>query len=184
MSISKEEFRKKCKEKLGKKAPNEYYLNAKLNLRLQKVLKTLEPFRTVLVYVPLDIEADIRKTVNKLRKKHTVLIPFMEGKSFKMVSYRLPLKKKKFGIYEAGNSYRKFKNLDIAIVPVVGVDKNLQRIGFGKGMYDRFFATLKKRPYTIFVQKRPCIVNDAVCDRHDIKGDLLLTPKGWLEKRR
>lgn len=68
----------------------------------------------------------------------------MQGESFKMVPFRLPLKKKKFGIYEAGNSLRDIKNIDVAIVPVVGVDGNLQRVGFGKGMYDRFFEKLKK----------------------------------------
>ena len=39
---------------------------------------------------------------------------------------------------------RNINNIDIAIVPAVGVDGNLQRIGFGKGMYDRFFEKLQE----------------------------------------
>ena len=83
----------------------------------------------------------------------------MEGKSFKMVSYRLPLKKKKFGIYEAGNTIRNIKKIDIAVVPVVGVDGRLQRVGFGKGMYDRFFEKLEKKMYSINVKDKSLIFN-------------------------
>jgi 5-formyltetrahydrofolate cyclo-ligase len=106
----------------------------------------------------------------------------MEGESFKMVPFRLPLKKKKFGIYEAGNTLRNIKKIDIAIVPIVGVDGNLQRIGFGKGMYDRFFAKLKKRPYTIFIQSEFCFTKELVCDEYDITCDLLITPKVKVRK--
>jgi len=101
----------------------------------------------------------------------------MEGESFKMVPFRLPLIEKKFGIFEAGNTLRNINKIDIAIVPAVGVDGNFQRIGFGKGMYDRFFAKLKKRPYIIFVQPELCYTKKLLCDDYDVVCDLLLTPK-------
>ena len=72
----------------------------------------------------------------------------MDGVSFKMVPLRLPLERKAFGIYEPRASHRKINLIDVAIVPAVGVDGSLRRIGFGKGMYDRFFPTLKTRPFT------------------------------------
>lgn len=62
-------------------------------------------------------------------------------------------------------------------MPAIGVDVNMQRIGFGKGMYDRFFSKLKKRPYIIFIQPELCYTNKSVCDDYDIACDLLLTPK-------
>jgi 5-formyltetrahydrofolate cyclo-ligase len=93
-----------------------------------------------------------------------------------MVPFRLPLNKKKFGILEAGNTLRNINKVDIAIVPAVGVDKNLQRVGFGKGMYDRFFAKFKKKPYTIFIQPEICYTKESLCDSYDVACDLLLTP--------
>lgn len=62
-------------------------------------------------------------------------------------------------------------------MPVVGVDGNLQRVGFGKGMYDRFFAKLKKRPYTIFIQSEFCYTKEFICDEYDITCDLIITPR-------
>lgn len=61
-------------------------------------------------------------------------------------------------------------------MPVVGVDGNLQRVGFGKGMYDRFFAKLKKRPYTIFIQSEFCYTKEFICDSYDIACDVIITP--------
>ena len=185
MSITKESFRKKCIKQHQKRRPNTFYLDAKVNEKLFKLLqKRAKRGSKILFYVPLGFEADIRKTLRKMRRNHTILVPFMEGKSFKMVPYRLPLKKKKFGIYEAGNSFRKFKNLDIAVVPAVGIDKQNKRVGFGKGMYDRFFAKLRKRPYTIFVQRQECKTDKNVCDDYDVAADAVVTAGARLEKRK
>ena len=183
MPLTKAQFREKCLKKIRSTSRhNQFYKNALLNAKLQKELKNLKN-KKILFYYPLGFEADIRKTLTKMRQDCDVFIPFMQGESFKMVPFRLPLKEKKFGIYEAGNTIRNIKNIDVAIVPVVGVDGNLQRIGFGKGMYDRFFAKLQKRPYTIFIQIDFCHTEKLICDDYDISCDLLLTPVKSLRTR-
>ncbi len=183
MPLTKTIFRKNCLNKIKNRVKhNKHYMDAKLNLRLQRELKGVKN-KKILFYYPLPFEANILKTLQKMRQNCDIYIPFMEGESFKMVPFRLPLKEKKFGIFEAGNTYRKLEKIDIAIVPAVGVDGNLQRVGFGKGMYDRFFAKLKKRPYTIFVQSELCYTKKFICDAYDVSCDLLLTPKVRLEKR-
>ena len=176
MTLTKTAFRKNCLQKL-KNSPkhNKLYKTYLINRRLKFELKNLKN-KKILFYYPLPMEANILKTLQEMRKICDVYVPFMEGKSFKMVPFRLPLKKKKFGIFEAENTYKNINKIDIAIVPAVGVDGNLQRVGFGKGMYDRFFEKLKKRPYTIFIQKEICYTQEYVCDAYDITCDVLLTP--------
>ena len=175
MTLTKSVFRKKCMDRMKNRSKNSFVYNK--NIINNKLLKELNGVKNknILLYYPIEFEADIRKSMQYLRKNNNIYLPFMENKSFKIVPFRLPLQKKKFGIYEAGNSLKKIKKIDIAIVPVVGVDGNLQRIGFGKGMYDRFFAKLKKRPYTIFIQSEICFTKEIVCDHYDVKGDLLIT---------
>ena len=52
------------------------------------------------------MEVDVLPLINKLRKKQVnVYVPYMEGDSFKVVKYRLPLEKKEFGIKEPNNSF-------------------------------------------------------------------------------
>ncbi len=176
MALTKTLFRQNCLQKL-KNLPshNKLYRSSIVNKELLKELKYAKNLR-ILFYYPLTMEANILKVLTKMRQKNDIYIPFMQGESFKMVPFRLPLKKKKFDIFEAGNTDRNINKIDIAIVPVVGVDGNLQRVGFGKGMYDRFFEKLQKRPYTIFIQQKFCHTKEFICDSYDITGDLLLTP--------
>jgi len=182
MPLTKKQFRQKCLKKLkgGSKKSRlceTYRLNRVLLREIQR-----HKAKNILFYYPLENEADIRKTILFLRRKKNLFLPFMVDKSFKMVPFRLPLKKKKFGIFEAGNTLRNIRNIDIAIVPVVGVDGNLQRVGFGKGMYDRFFDKLHKKPFTIFIQAKLCYTDEKVCDAYDISGDLLITPSKIIQR--
>jgi 5-formyltetrahydrofolate cyclo-ligase len=103
----------------------------------------------------------------------------MEGKSFRLVKYRYPLRVKRFGIKEPNDSkqYRK-KQIDIAVVPIVGMDASYRRVGFGKGMYDRFFEketeNIKK---VVFVARELCFSKEIVTDRYDIKADIVIVPR-------
>ncbi|MCD6172746.1 MAG: 5-formyltetrahydrofolate cyclo-ligase [Sulfurimonas sp.] len=183
MTLTKAKFRENCLKKLKQQPKhNQLYKNLMLNQKLLKELKKRKNC-SILFYYPLGFEADIRKTLLKMRQISNVYVPFMQQQSFKMVPFRLPLKKKKFGIFEAGNTIRNINKIDIAIVPAIGVDTNLQRVGFGKGMYDRFFAKLKKKPYTIFIQPEICYTKEKVCDSYDISCDMLLTPKTKIVKK-
>jgi len=184
MYLTKVIFRQNCLKKI-KNSPkhNSFYKNSLINKKLMRELKAFRN-KKILFYCPLPFEANILKSLYEMRKKSQVYVPFMQGESFKMVPFRLPLQKKKFGIFEAGNTLRNIKNIDIAIVPAIGVDGNLQRIGFGKGMYDRFFEKLKSKPYTIFVQPEFCYTKEFICDSYDVTCDLLLTPKKGLKNRK
>ena len=146
-----------------------------------KILNIIDLYRpkNILVYIPLKIEVDIRPLIKQLKKRKDVevYVPYMKGKSFVPVKYRLPLKKRRFGIKEP--NFSTFKNNDIAfdliVVPIVGVDKTYRRIGFGAGMYDRFFETLSKKPTTIFVSTKLCRTKEIVTQEHDIKPDYIIT---------
>lgn len=183
MTLNKTSFRKNSLKTLkNSSVHNRLYKTSLVNKKLLMLLKSKKR-QKILFYYPLAMEVNILKTLAKLRKNNDIYIPFMVEQSFKMVPFRLPLKRKKFGIYEAGNTNRNIKKIDIAIVPVVGIDGNLQRIGFGKGIYDRFFEQLKKRPYIIFTQLEFCHTKKFICDDYDIAGDILLTPKKIMTKK-
>jgi 5-formyltetrahydrofolate cyclo-ligase len=182
--VSKSDFRADCLKRLKTLHPStKYSRDAKIRGILEAVLKELR-VRRILVFWPTGFEPDIRKTITILRREKEVYLPFMDGVSFKMVPLRYPLERKAFGIYEPRDSYRKYNLIDVAIVPVIGVDASLCRIGFGKGMYDRFFPTLKRKPFTIFIQSHACRTMRNVCDDYDVQGDLLITPAGVQSMRK
>jgi len=132
---------------------------------------------SIMLYVPLGLEPDIMPLIATLRKYGMrVYVPFMEGESFRLVQYRLPLKIKKYGVREPNNSYKyRARKIDIAIVPIVGTDRKHRRIGFGKGMYDRFFANEKNNiGHIVFVQRRLMCYPGIVSDPWDIVADEII----------
>ncbi|WP_024789862.1 5-formyltetrahydrofolate cyclo-ligase [Lebetimonas sp. JH292] len=162
----KNKFRKKC---LDKKIYNRYLLSKKISKEIYNLAKN---YKNILFFIPLKNEPDIKGVINALRrKKKNIFVPFMQDLSFKMVKYQLPIKKKKFSIFEPVNKQKTLQKIDLAIVPVVGITQNFQRIGFGRGMYDRFFANLKYKPKIVFLQLTPCATKLNVADKFDIKAD-------------
>jgi len=171
---NKSEFRLHSRAKLTK-LHNAYSRDKMLS---KQILERLKKFKihAVLLYIPLKIEVDMRKIITICRRKYQVFVPFMEGVSFKVVRYRLPLYTKRFNIKEPQNSFAVKPKIDLAIVPIIGVDGAFKRIGFGKGMYDRFFDTLATKPTVVFVQRELCMTQTLLGEEHDIGADIYLTP--------
>ena len=184
--MDKTTFRKICIERAKRGKNVHTYKHDKLiNKRLYSYVQKIGA-NSIMLYIPLKIEVNIYSLINKLRKeKKVVLVPFMEGESFRLVKYRLPLKKKQFGVKEPKNS-NKYKNkIDLAIVPIIGTDRTLRRVGFGKGFYDRFFEKNHKNISKIlFVGREYCVSSEIITDDHDVKGNFYITPKNSVFERK
>ena len=76
-------------------------------------------------------------------------------------------------------SLNKVKYPDILLVPLVAYDKNLNRIGYGGGFYDRYIKKIKKNKKIITIglaysfQK----VKKIPVNEYDIKLDFIVTEK-------
>lgn len=174
--MDKSEFRKIFLKRLQKSSQrSKLYKDKQVAQKVELIIKMLKP-KSILFYQPLQIEPNLNSLLIKYKKKIKILTPFMEGVSFKMVKFRLPLFRKKFNIREPKNSYARVPKIDLAIVPVLGVDGAFKRIGFGKGMYDRFFESLQSSPKIVFVQLGECFTQEFICESHDIRADIYITP--------
>lgn len=172
----KGDFRKTCINRLEFSSRFlKFYKDKKTVKKLKRFIDIYKP-KNVLLYIPMGLEVDVLPLINDLRKRQiNVFVPFMVEDSFKLVKYRLPLEIKKFGIKEPKNSFCVHKNIDLAIVPVVGVDKKCKRIGFGRGMYDRFFYRLNYKPFIVFTQLTLCKSKETLSNHYDIQADLIIT---------
>ena len=182
--MDKKTFRKICIERAKKRrGVRGYKFDKELNSRLYHLIQS-QKAKTIMLYIPLKIEINISSLILKLRReKKTLLVPFMEGESFSLVKYRLPLIRKQFGVQEPKNRNRYKHKIDLAIVPIIGTDRTLRRVGFGKGFYDRFFEKNHKRIQKIvFVGREYCVSSKIITDDYDVKGSLYLTPKNCHEK--
>ena len=173
---NKDKFRKRVLQSIKRYSINSYKKDKLLIKRLKKFIET-NGYKKVMMFIPLKSEVNLNPLIRDLRAKGVqIYVPFMEDKSFRLVKYRLPLQIKKFGIKEPKFSNLKIKEIDLAIVPIIGIDKNFKRVGFGKGMYDRFFEkNAKYIKHTIFIQRDLYYCNKIVTDYYDITADGIMT---------
>ncbi|MDR0746954.1 MAG: 5-formyltetrahydrofolate cyclo-ligase [Helicobacteraceae bacterium] len=155
--------------------------SAKTRGHLKKVLRALKP-KSVLVYLPLPFEADLRGLFPALRRNKKLYLPSVEKISFKMVEYGLPLERQSVSAPRRGG--RKIEKVEVMIVPCLCVDAAFRRVGFGKGMYDRFVCTLRNKPIVIFVQPFFLRLTRVITDNWDICGDFLVSAGGAIHNLR
>jgi len=171
----KNSFRKLVLNSCKKRANN--YKKDKLIVK--NLIKYIQENRlsNIMLFIPLANEVNILPLINYCRRKNiNIYVPFMQGKSFILVKYRLPLGIKKFKIKEPKFSSYKIRDIDLAIVPILGIDIKSKRVGFGKGMYDRFYAkNWKKIKKTIFIQRDLYICNKCITNNFDIYSDTIIT---------
>ena len=98
-------------------------------------------------YYPSNYEVDILNFLYKAsKKKFRIALPVIKSSnrmSYKPWVYKEPLYVNKFGILEPKNSKKKIIP-DLIMVPLVAFDNHLNRIGYGKGYYDRSLKKNKK----------------------------------------
>ena len=92
-------------------------------------------------------------------------------------STRDPLVINKYGIPEPTSNKAIYPN--ILLVPLVAFDKNLNRLGYGGGFYDRYIKKIKKikKVITIGLAYSFQKVKKVPISEHDIKLDFIITEK-------
>ena len=170
----KNRFRKEALKRLSKKRVNNYKIDKLLTKELFNFIKNIKA-KDIMLFIPLKTEPNIVPLIKLLREcGYNLYVPFIIGDRFKLVKYRLPLNKKNFGIKEPNNSYKKVKKIDLAIVPILGIDSTYRRVGFGKGMYDRFYSKYSSKiDKTIFLQRYIYCIDKEITNSYDISADYL-----------
>ena len=104
-------------------------------------------FPFIFLYYPYNYEVDILQILEKFEKKKFIITLPKIKKNSQMSFYQWstndPLAINKFGIPEPISKMVKYP--DVLIVPLVAFDKNLNRIGYGGGFYDRYIRKIRKQ---------------------------------------
>lgn len=145
-------------------------------------LEEYKKSKLVLIYVSLKYEIDTFKLINySLNTNKKVAVPKCEGDNiiFYEIKSLKDLEEGKFGILEpkANKPVTDFNN-SICIVPGVAFDKQNNRIGYGKGFYDRFLKNYKG--IKIGLTYEDCICDKIDSDINDIKMDKIIFNGGKL----
>ena len=100
--------------------------------------------------------------------------------SFKSWVFKEPLYVNQFGILEPKNSIKEIIP-DLIMVPLVAFDNRLNRIGYGKGYYDRSLrkiSKIKKNAISLGIAYSFQKCKKIPINSHDFKLDYIFTEKG------
>ena len=135
-------------------------------------------------YYPSNYEVDILKFLEEAsKKKFKITLPAIQSSnkmSFQSWVFREPLYVNQFGIPEPKNSKKKIIP-DLIMVPLVAFDNHLNRIGYGKGYYDRSLrkiSKIKKNAISLGIAYSFQRCKKIPVNKHDFKLDYIFTEKG------
>lgn len=173
--MNKQILRNKYKE-IRKNIKNKEVLD---NNIFNKIIESKEykQANLILIYVSLKDEVDTLELIEySLRIGKKVAVPKCEGDN--IVFYNIntldDLKEGSFKILEPITN-EVIANFDdsISIIPGIAFDKENNRIGYGRGFYDRFLE--EYNGIKIGLTYRECICDKIDTDINDIKMDIVIT---------
>lgn len=150
--------------------------------RLSKEPKLINA-KTILAYYPLPDEVNIAGFLDTLisKGKRVVLPEVVSDSEMILREYQgsFNLHSGSFGILEPnGEIFNDFFQIDIALIPGMAFDANGNRLGRGKGYYDRFFARILSEvgtlPYLIGICFPFQKVEVVPTDEHDYPMDTII----------
>ena len=181
--MNKTEIRNKIIKIRKKKFDKDLQINLSKFISFLKIDKL--NLKSIGGYYPSNYEIDDLDILDLLEKKNfKISLPIVKKKNqmnFYSWSRNDPLKINKFGIPEPVST--KVFHPDILLVPLVGYDSYLNRLGYGGGYYDRYIEKIEKIKKVIKIglafsfQK----ISSIPINQYDKKLDFIVTEKEILK---
>lgn len=180
---------------MNKEALRKEYTNIRKNIKnksykdnkiFNKIInsKIYKESNVVALYHSLNSEVDTINLIKyMLKDKKQVYLPKVLNDT-DMEFYKITMLedidyKNNLGIYEPSINQDKLNKylLDLIIIPGICFDKNKNRIGFGKGYYDKYMEDIKAIKVALSYEEQ--VVKDKMIStsNNDIKVDMIITDK-------
>ncbi|MCM1449654.1 MAG: 5-formyltetrahydrofolate cyclo-ligase [Clostridiales bacterium] len=152
----------------------------------RKVFERLEKLASfmlaehVLLYNSLPDELSTREFMEKWAGRKHIYLPRVNGVDLDVLPYdRTRMHLGAFRIEEPdGDSPVDLSLIDMVVVPAVAYDRSGNRVGRGKGYYDRLLSRMKA--VTVGVAYDFQLVDEIEVEAHDRAVDIVITPSGCI----
>lgn len=131
---------------------------------------------TILMYYALPDEVRTQKFVEKWHHSKRILLPVVVGDLLELKVYegKESMKEGAFHIDEpTGDTFTDYDKIQLTLVPGVSFDKHGNRLGRGKGYYDRLLPNINAPKIGICFQFQ--IIEEIPTDKYDYPMDAVLT---------
>ncbi|MCH8973227.1 MAG: 5-formyltetrahydrofolate cyclo-ligase [Thaumarchaeota archaeon] len=147
--------------------------------QIHRNLKKIAQFRhakRVGSYYPIGSEVLTQNIMQELLSEgKEILLPKVveDNLEFRKIKDFNSLEKGNFDIMEPKDNCPASENLDVVLVPTIGIDRNGLRLGYGYGFYDRFLS--KNNVATIALTYAKQIIKSIPHLDNDVKIDWVVT---------
>ncbi len=149
-----------------------------ISLTVLRKLEALPEFtsaKTVLIFWSMDDEVDVRDFIAKWADRKKFILPSICGDELSLKEFAGVEKLIAGDLYSIpepeGKPFNEFNEIDLVIVPGVAFDRNNNRLGRGKGYYDRILSQLKGKTPLIGICYDFQMVEEIPTEPHDVKMD-------------
>ncbi|MCC8088299.1 MAG: 5-formyltetrahydrofolate cyclo-ligase [Rikenellaceae bacterium] len=175
--MTKQQIRTLIKERKKLLSETDSHKESALVMGSIEKTKAFKNADAVLVYWSLPDEIRTVEFLEKWRDRKRICLPVMKGKELLIKQYLrgCVINKANYGISEPDGPLIDPSEIDFAVIPGVAFDKNNNRLGRGKGFYDRLLKQMDA------VKAGVCygfqIVDEIPAEPHDVKMDLVIYPE-------
>ncbi len=153
--------------------------------KIHNRLKQIEVFRTakkIGCYFPIGSEVKTQDIMQELLVEgKEIFLPKVDdaNMNFKKIIGLQDLEKGFFDIMEPKEYCPKTEDIDVILIPTVGITKDGIRLGYGHGFYDRYLSTSKAITISLTYSKQ--IVKSIPFSEKDIKINWIVTEEETIE---
>lgn len=184
VNFAKSDIRKDILYKRNSLSESEIINNSKIISLRVIATKEYQSSKSIGAYYPIGSEVktfdiikhsiDNKKEVGLPRVIDSTKIEFFKiiEDSFEKIKFT----KGKYGIFENSISSTCIDQMDLLIIPGIAFDLQGNRIGYGKGYYDRLLSS-RKAKYIIGLAYEAQVINEIPNKDHDIPVNIIITEK-------
>lgn len=180
--LDKRQIRQEIKHRKQGITPDE---RERLSRQICRAIESLHGFERVvhlMLYHALPDEVDTRPLLSKWARDKQLYLPIVDGDDLIVAPYAEgAMKQGAFHIWEpTGTTAIDPARLEWIVVPGVAFDRQMNRLGRGKGFYDRLLQQTPARKIGICYGLQ--LVDEIPTEPHDMKMDLIVTENDIIYK--
>jgi 5-formyltetrahydrofolate cyclo-ligase len=156
--------------------------------KMQKKIKKIYAFKNakkIGVYYPIQSEILTQDIIQELISDgKEVFLPKVIGEKmeFRKIKDFSSLEKGNFDIMEPKDDCPTDNNLDVILVPTVGISPDGVRLGYGYGFYDKFLAKYNVTTIALTLEKQ--IIKNIPKSDHDVTIDWIVTEDRFFQTQK
>lgn len=139
----------------------------------------------ILMYHSLADELSTIEFIDRWRDRKRFFLPRVNGVNLDVLPYdKASLRLGAFHIEEpSGDDIADVADMELIVVPAIAYDRNGNRVGRGKGYYDRLLATTKAVKVGVGYGFQ-LVDGDIDTEPHDVRVDMVITERGIIHTGR